>query len=232
VNLVLNLGFAWRTIRERRPDVILSTGAGLAVPFFVVGRLLGVRLVYVESLTRTRGLSLSGRLVARLAHELFVHVTVGTPQQPFERLVRGLEAVSRTDLVVQYGPAAPPARAHRAVPFMSFSEMLEHFERADAVITHAGVGSILCASNAGHVPIVVPRLQRHGEHVDDHQLELVDELERTRQILVAWDVASLDDLLRTVSPKRPPAQRQPGPLHTAVRAALHGQPIPAELEGG
>lgn len=70
--LFRNLAFAWRTIRERRPDVILSTGAGPAVPFFLLGRLFGVRLVYVESLTRTRGLSLSGRMIAPFAHELFV----------------------------------------------------------------------------------------------------------------------------------------------------------------
>jgi UDP-N-acetylglucosamine:LPS N-acetylglucosamine transferase len=70
--LVRNLGFAWRVIRERRPDVILSTGAALAVPMFLVGRLLGVHLVYVESLTRTRGLSMTGRLVRPLAHEFFV----------------------------------------------------------------------------------------------------------------------------------------------------------------
>ena len=71
-NLLRNLAVAWRVIRERRPEVILSTGAGVAPPFFVVGRLLGVRLVYVESLTRTQGLSLSGRLVAPLAHDVFV----------------------------------------------------------------------------------------------------------------------------------------------------------------
>jgi len=72
INLFRNLRFAERVLRARRPDVILSTGAGLAVPFFLVGRLMGIRLVYVESLTRTEGLSLSGRIVAPLAHEVFV----------------------------------------------------------------------------------------------------------------------------------------------------------------
>jgi len=71
-NLLRNLPLAWRTLRERRPDVILSTGAGLAVPFFLAGRLRGVRLVYVESLTRTEAPSLSGRLVAPLVDEFFV----------------------------------------------------------------------------------------------------------------------------------------------------------------
>ena len=67
-----NLRLAWRTVRSRRPEVIVSTGAGLAVPFFVVGKLLGCRLVYVESLTRTETLSLSGRLVYPLADSFFV----------------------------------------------------------------------------------------------------------------------------------------------------------------
>lgn len=70
--LALNLGLAWRTISRRDPDVIISTGAGLAVPFFLVGKLRRRRLVYVESLTRTESLSLSGRLVYRLADSFFV----------------------------------------------------------------------------------------------------------------------------------------------------------------
>ncbi len=71
-NLVRNAVLAWRLLRRRRPDAILSTGAGLAVPFFVIGRLLGIRLVYVESVTRTESLSLSGRLVYPLASRFFV----------------------------------------------------------------------------------------------------------------------------------------------------------------
>lgn len=72
VNLVRNLAVAWRTIRRVRPDAILSTGAGLAVPFFLVGKLLRTRLVYVESVTRIETLSLSGRLVYPLADRFFV----------------------------------------------------------------------------------------------------------------------------------------------------------------
>jgi UDP-N-acetylglucosamine:LPS N-acetylglucosamine transferase len=71
-NLLRNTLLAWRLLRRRRPDVILSTGAGLAVPFFLIGRLLGIRLVYVESVTRTESLSLSGRLVYPLASRFFV----------------------------------------------------------------------------------------------------------------------------------------------------------------
>jgi len=71
-NLVRNLGLAWRTLRRDRPDAILSTGAALAVPFFLVGKLLRIRTVYVESVTRTEGVSLTGRLVYPLASRFFV----------------------------------------------------------------------------------------------------------------------------------------------------------------
>jgi beta-1,4-N-acetylglucosaminyltransferase len=71
-NLFRNLRLAWTTVRRYKPDVILSTGAALAVPFFVVGRILGVRLVYVESLTRVGRPALSGRLVYPFAHAFFV----------------------------------------------------------------------------------------------------------------------------------------------------------------
>lgn len=70
--LLANLRLAWRLVRERRPDAIVSTGAALAVPFFLVGKLHGARLIYVESLTRTDGLSLAGRLVYPLADAFFV----------------------------------------------------------------------------------------------------------------------------------------------------------------
>jgi beta-1,4-N-acetylglucosaminyltransferase len=71
-NMLRNLPLAWSVLRRRRPDAILSTGAGLSVPFFLVGRLLGIRLVYVESVTRAESASLSGRLVYRLADRFFV----------------------------------------------------------------------------------------------------------------------------------------------------------------
>ncbi|HEX5763374.1 MAG TPA: PssD/Cps14F family polysaccharide biosynthesis glycosyltransferase [Solirubrobacterales bacterium] len=70
--LLRNLVLAFKLLRASRPAVVLSTGAGVAVPFFVVAKLCGVRTVYVESLTRIDGLSLSGRLVYPLADRFFV----------------------------------------------------------------------------------------------------------------------------------------------------------------
>lgn len=70
--LVINLVLAWRVVRRARPDAILSTGAALAVPFFLIGKLFGARLIFVESLTRTSDLGLSGKLVYPLADAVFV----------------------------------------------------------------------------------------------------------------------------------------------------------------
>jgi beta-1,4-N-acetylglucosaminyltransferase len=71
-NLLRNLVLAWRTLRRVRPRVLLTTGAGVAVPFAWIGRMLGVRIVYVESFTRIEGPSLTGRLVAPIAHRAYV----------------------------------------------------------------------------------------------------------------------------------------------------------------
>lgn len=76
-NLLRNFVVAWRTVRRFDPDVILSTGAGLAIPFFIVGRLHGKRLVYVESFTRVREPSLSGRIVYPLSDAFFMQWAKG-----------------------------------------------------------------------------------------------------------------------------------------------------------
>jgi|SRR3954454_8651667 beta-1,4-N-acetylglucosaminyltransferase len=70
-NLIRNLVLAWRTIRRLRPRILLTTGAGVAVPFAWIGRLCGVHIVYIESFTRIDGPSLSCRLVAPVAHRVY-----------------------------------------------------------------------------------------------------------------------------------------------------------------
>ena len=70
-NLVRNLRLAVRVLRRERPSAILTTGAGVAVPFAWVGRLLGIPTIYVESVTRIDGLSLSARMIAPVARRLY-----------------------------------------------------------------------------------------------------------------------------------------------------------------
>jgi len=71
-NLIRNLFLAVKVIGKEKPDAVISTGAGVAVPFLYVGRLFGAKTVYIESLTRVHTLSLSGRLVYPIVHAFLV----------------------------------------------------------------------------------------------------------------------------------------------------------------
>jgi beta-1,4-N-acetylglucosaminyltransferase len=71
-NMLRNFWLALGVLGRHRPDVVLATGGGVTVPVFVVGKLMGARLIYVESLTRVDGPSLTGRLVYPLADRFFV----------------------------------------------------------------------------------------------------------------------------------------------------------------
>jgi beta-1,4-N-acetylglucosaminyltransferase len=71
-NLIRNLRLSWSLVRRLQPRVILTTGAGVAVPFAWMGKLLGARVVYVESLTRVDEPSLSCRLVEPVADRVYV----------------------------------------------------------------------------------------------------------------------------------------------------------------
>lgn len=68
----LNLYEAYRILRRYRPDVLLSTGAGPIVPFALIGKLFGIRIIYVETLTRVSRPSLTGKVMYRLA-DVFVY---------------------------------------------------------------------------------------------------------------------------------------------------------------
>jgi UDP-N-acetylglucosamine transferase subunit ALG13 len=155
-----------------------------------------------------------------------IFVTVGTHHQPFARLLAALgPLVALDELVVQHGAAPVPDGAAVAAPYLSFAQTVAYVERASTVVTHAGVGSFLVARRAGHVPVMVPRLHRLGEHVDDHQVSFARALDERGDAIAVLDVARLPDALRAVPPRRPEAAARPGPLHAAVRRALDGEPV-------
>jgi beta-1,4-N-acetylglucosaminyltransferase len=71
-NLVKNLLLALKILRRERPNALMSTGAGVAVPFIIMGRFLGIKTLYLESITRYEELSLSARLVYPFVDTLLV----------------------------------------------------------------------------------------------------------------------------------------------------------------
>lgn len=153
-----------------------------------------------------------------------IFVTVGTHQDPFTRMLAAVEAMPNVaEVVVQCGPGKAPAGVARAEAFMSFAEMEENFANAAVVITHAGVGSILCARRAGHLPVVVPRYHELGEHVDDHQVELTRALAERGEVEPVWrDETLADGLSRLGGERKKRGGGPPGDLAAEVRAALLG----------
>lgn len=71
-NLIRNTFVAWNVIRKERPDLIISSGAAVAVPFFYIGKLFGAKLVYVEVYDRIDKPTLTGKLVYPIADKFIV----------------------------------------------------------------------------------------------------------------------------------------------------------------
>ena len=125
-----------------------------------------------------------------------IFVTVGTDEHPFDRLIREVDSLQerriiREDIFMQIGFA----RYHPVhCPFadvLGYKEMQEKMKEARIVITHGGPGSIMPVLYSGKVPVVIPRLKRYGEVVDDHQVSFARKLEKEGRIIL---VEAVEDL--------------------------------------
>ena len=72
LNLIKNLFLAMKVLKREKPDVIISTGAGVGVAFICIGFLMGIKSIYIESVTRVRSLSLTAKLVYPIVGSLLV----------------------------------------------------------------------------------------------------------------------------------------------------------------
>jgi UDP-N-acetylglucosamine:LPS N-acetylglucosamine transferase len=73
INLVRNVFLAWQILSQETPNLVISTGAGVAVPFLILAKLLGSQTVFIESITRVKQLSLSAKLALPFLDTLYVH---------------------------------------------------------------------------------------------------------------------------------------------------------------
>lgn len=70
--LVINTKLAWKVLRKEKPDLIISTGAAVAVPFFYLGKLFGAKCIYIEVFDRIEHSTISGKMVYPIADKFIV----------------------------------------------------------------------------------------------------------------------------------------------------------------
>ena len=132
-----------------------------------------------------------------------IFVTVGSQKFQFNRLLKAADALAASDTVeggafAQTGSCTyePTHMKHEA--FLDRGGFCACMDACDVVVTHGGTGAIISAVKAGKRVIAVPRLARYGEHVDDHQTEIVCQFAEMGLIEPCMDPEDLPDAYKRV----------------------------------
>lgn len=130
-----------------------------------------------------------------------IFVTVGTHEQPFNRLVKKLDELVETgniqeNVIIQTGFSDYIPQHCTFEKFFGHDEMIKLVKEARIVITHGGPSSFIMPLQVHKIPIVVPRQKKYDEHVNDHQLNFVREVKAKKQnLIVVEDVAELGETI-------------------------------------
>lgn len=130
-----------------------------------------------------------------------IFVTVGTHEQPFNRLVECVDGLKRDgmiqeEVIIQTGYSTFEPKYCNWQKLFPYQKMLKLVDEARIVITHGGPSSFIMPLQLGKVPIVVPRQKKWNEHVNDHQVYFSRTVaERMRTIIVVEDLNNLADLI-------------------------------------
>ena len=130
-----------------------------------------------------------------------IFVTVGTQDKPFVRLIEAVEkavlAGEITDeIIVQAGNTKYESKVLNVLNYVPFDEFNNYISKADIIITHGGVGSILNALKLKKKIIAVPRLSKYGEHINDHQLQVIQKMTEDGYILSCEDESEIANKVR------------------------------------
>lgn len=148
-----------------------------------------------------------------------IYVTVGTMFMDFSRLITKMDAIARSTgekVVIQCGLSATVPLNCDHFDFKGHEEIMNLQRAARLVVSHAGIGAVMDALRAGRPLVVVPRLKRFGEHMNDHQLELAEVIAKRGWGRMVLDVEELEDACRQ-PPAIPESYR---PAKAALIAAL------------
>ena len=104
-----------------------------------------------------------------------IFVSLGTQDKPFRRLLDYLENSDIDDeIIVQAGYTDYDSKKMKILKYIAKDDFDEYIRKADYVIWHAGVGTIVNCLNHKKKVLTVPRLAKYGEHHNDHQLQIAD----------------------------------------------------------
>lgn len=130
-----------------------------------------------------------------------IFVTVGTHEQPFNRLIRKIDELKRDgiikeEVIMQIGYSTYEPKYCKWFKLLPYSEMVKNVKDARIVITHGGPASFIMPLQIGKVPIVVPRQKEFDEHVNNHQVDFSKAVEeRMGIILTVTDINKLEDII-------------------------------------
>jgi UDP-N-acetylglucosamine transferase subunit ALG13 len=129
-----------------------------------------------------------------------IFLTVGT-QFPFDRFIRAVDNIFDQGLIdeeifAQIGETSYKPRNFESVASLEKKVFDECFRKASSVMSHAGVGTITVALKNHKPLLVMPRMKRYKEHVNDHQVATAKKFEELGHILAVYDVKDLPNGIR------------------------------------
>ncbi len=130
-----------------------------------------------------------------------IFVTVGSQKFQFNRLLKELDILVEKngideDIFAQTGYSDYKPKNYKYKNFLDRDEFSHIMKKSDKIITHGGTGAIVGAVKQGKKVIAVPRLKEYGEHVDDHQLQIIDEFEKMKFIEAVKEIDELEDAIK------------------------------------
>lgn len=128
-------------------------------------------------------------------------MVLGTQKFQLNRLLQKLDDYVEQGLITdeiyaQIGNSTYKPQNYSYKEFLDKKEFDETIGKADVVIAHSGVGTIITAIHANKPVVVFPRLAKYKEHVDDHQLEIAKAFEMKKYVLCCYEN---DDLLEIIN---------------------------------
>ncbi len=128
-----------------------------------------------------------------------IFVTVGTHEQPFNRIVEYMDHWAEEhdeEVIIQTGFSTYEPGSCKWQKFFPYQDMEKIINKARIVITHGGPGSFIMPLHIGKIPVVVPRKKEYNEHVNDHQTDFCNKFARIQgNIIVVEDVSGLGEVL-------------------------------------